>query len=37
MFNIGEFARLGTASVRAFRYYDDIGLLCPARVNLRSR
>ena len=33
MFSIGEFARLGTVSVRALRHYDDIGLLRPAKVD----
>lgn len=33
MFSIGEFARLGTVSVRTLRHYDEIGLLHPARVD----
>jgi DNA-binding transcriptional MerR regulator len=33
MFGIGEFARLGTVSVRTLRHYEEIGLLCPARVD----
>ena len=33
MFSIGEFARLGTVSVRTLRHYDEIGLLPPAKVN----
>jgi len=33
MFSIGEFARLGTVSVRALRHYDEIGLLRPAKVD----
>jgi DNA-binding transcriptional MerR regulator/effector-binding domain-containing protein len=33
MFSIGEFARLGTVSVRTLRHYDEIGLLQPARVD----
>src|ERR1017187_7314168 len=33
MFSIGEFARLGTVSVRTLRHYDEIGLLCPAQVD----
>jgi len=33
MFSIGEFARLGTVSVRTLRHYDEIGLLRPARVD----
>jgi DNA-binding transcriptional MerR regulator/effector-binding domain-containing protein len=33
MFSIGEFARIGTVSVRTLRHYDEIGLLPPARVD----
>jgi DNA-binding transcriptional MerR regulator len=33
MFSIGEFARLGTVSVRALRHDDEIGLLRPAKVD----
>jgi DNA-binding transcriptional MerR regulator/effector-binding domain-containing protein len=33
MFSIGEFARLAAVSVRALRYYDEIGLLHPAKVD----
>ena len=33
MFSIGEFARLGTVSVRTLRHYDEIGLLVPAKVD----
>lgn len=33
MFSIGEFARLGTVSVRTLRHYDEMGLLRPARVD----
>jgi len=33
MFGIGEFARLGTVSVRTLRHYDEIGLLHPAKVD----
>jgi|ERR1700677_2275501 DNA-binding transcriptional MerR regulator len=33
MFSIGEFARLGTVSVRTLRHYDELGLLRPAKVN----
>ena len=33
MFSIGEFARMGTVSVRTLRHYDDIGLLHPAHVD----
>ena len=33
MFSIGEFARLGTVSIRTLRHYDEIGLLPPAKVD----
>jgi len=33
MFSIGEFARLGTVSVRTLRHYDEIGLLRPAKID----
>ncbi len=33
MLSIGEFARLGTVSIRTLRHYDEIGLLRPARVD----
>jgi DNA-binding transcriptional MerR regulator len=33
MFSVGEFARIGTVSVRTLRHYDEIGLLPPARVD----
>ena len=33
MLSIGEFARLGTVSVRTLRHYDEIGLLRPAKVD----
>jgi hypothetical protein len=33
MFSIGEFARLGTVSVRTLGHYDVIGLLRPPRVD----
>ncbi len=33
MFSIGEFARLGTVTVRTLRHYDEIGLLSPAQVD----
>ena len=33
MFSIGEFARLGTVSVRTLRHYDEIGLLPPAKID----
>jgi DNA-binding transcriptional MerR regulator len=33
MFSIGEFAKVGTVSVRTLRLYDEMGLLHPARVD----
>jgi DNA-binding transcriptional MerR regulator/effector-binding domain-containing protein len=33
MFSIGEFARMGSVSVRTLRHYDEIGLLHPAQVD----
>jgi DNA-binding transcriptional MerR regulator len=33
MFSIGEFARLGSVSVRSLRHYHDLGLLAPAEVD----
>ncbi len=33
MLSIGEFARLGTVSVRTLRHYDEVGLLRPAQVD----
>jgi DNA-binding transcriptional MerR regulator len=33
VFQIGDFARLGKVSVRTLRFYDEIGLLRPARVD----
>jgi DNA-binding transcriptional MerR regulator len=33
MLNIGEFARLGQVSPRMLRYYDQLGLLAPERVD----
>src|ERR1022692_3280180 len=33
MVSIGEFARLGSVSIRALRHYDEIGLLRPAKVD----
>src|SRR5690606_8934828 len=33
MFTIGDFARIGSVSVRMLRHYDALGLLTPARVN----
>jgi DNA-binding transcriptional MerR regulator len=34
MFKIGEFSRISRVSVKTLRYYDGIGLLTPARVDL---
>ena len=33
MFRIGDFSRLSLVSVEALRYYDELGLLKPARVD----
>jgi DNA-binding transcriptional MerR regulator len=33
MFTIGDFARIGSVSVRMLRHYDALGLLTPARVD----
>ena len=33
MFKIGEFSRLSLVSVKALRYYDELGLLKPMRVD----
>ena len=33
MFKIGDFSKLSKVSVKALRYYDEIGLLKPARVD----
>ncbi len=33
MFKIGDFSRLSLVSVKALRYYDEFGLLKPARVD----
>src|SRR5262245_44426249 len=33
MYQIGEFARLSQIPVKTLRYYDDIGLLSPARTS----
>jgi DNA-binding transcriptional MerR regulator len=33
MFKIGDFSRLSLVSVKALRYYDELGLLKPARVD----
>lgn len=34
MFRIGEFSKLTQVSIRMLRYYDEIGLLKPAKVDL---
>ncbi len=36
MFTVGEFARLARVSRRLLRYYDEIGLLKPARIDSAS-
>jgi DNA-binding transcriptional MerR regulator len=33
MFSIGEFSKIAKISVKTLRYYDEIGLLAPARVD----
>ena len=33
MFRIGEFSRIARVSMRLLRYYDEIGLLRPAKVD----
>lgn len=33
MFKIGDFSRLSQVSIKALRYYDEIGLLRPARID----
>ncbi|MCP1103625.1 DNA-binding transcriptional MerR regulator [Aequitasia blattaphilus] len=33
MFKIGEFSRLTQVSIRMLRYYDEVGLLKPARID----
>src|SRR5260370_37426600 len=33
VFKIGEFSRLSLVSVKALRYYDELGLLKPARID----
>lgn len=33
MFKIGDFSKLSRVSIKALRYYDEIGLLKPARVD----
>jgi DNA-binding transcriptional MerR regulator len=36
-YSIGEFARLGGVTAKALRYYDRMGVLCPAIVDSRTR
>jgi len=36
MVKIGDFARMGRVSIKALRYYDAIGLLHPARVDVAT-
>ncbi len=36
-YRIGEFARLGGASIKTLRFYDELGLLRPASVDARTR
>lgn len=33
MYSIGEFSKIGSVSTKTLRYYDEIGLLHPARVD----
>ena len=33
MLKIGDFARLSQIPVKTLRYYDDLGLITPARVD----
>jgi len=33
MFKIGEFSRLTQVSIRMLRYYDETGLLKPAKID----
>ncbi len=33
MFKIGDFSKLSLVSVKTLRYYDELGLLKPARVD----
>jgi DNA-binding transcriptional MerR regulator len=37
MLRIGEFARAGGVSVKALRFYDEIGLLVPEEIDSASR
>jgi DNA-binding transcriptional MerR regulator len=36
MFKIGDFARIAQVTVKALRYYDELGLLRPAYVDAFS-
>ena len=36
MFRIGEFSRLTQIAIRMLRYYDEVGVLTPARVDKRT-
>jgi DNA-binding transcriptional MerR regulator len=36
-YRIGDFARLGGVSIKALRFYDEIGLLRPAALDARTR
>lgn len=36
-YRIGEFARLGGASIKTLRFYDELGLLRPKSVDARTR
>jgi DNA-binding transcriptional MerR regulator len=36
-YKIGEFARLADTSIKTLRYYDQVGLLEPVEVDVRSR
>ena len=33
MFRIGEFSKLTQVSIRMLRYYDEVGLLKPAKID----
>lgn len=37
MYSIGEFSKIGQISAKTLRYYDEIGLLCPAYVDRETR
>lgn len=37
MYSIGEFSKIGQISTKTLRYYDEIGLLCPAFVDRENR